>query len=154
MLFQHWQSRLVKSVFSSPSSSSFRCTTLPSLCIPTSFSCLPLLNIPLFSLEKHFSACHVSIAHSHGDEEAIAVGGTSCVCWPERCPLGRSTFTRTSTVRERNPRLTGLYRVFAALHLYLLSRGRFLSNSDVPLQQDLSFQTYVDIRPIVFFGQY
>lgn len=78
-----------------------------SSCIPTFFSFLPLLfRILLISLEKDFSNCHDSIVHSHIYEEAVALGGSSCICGSKRCSLGRSTLTPTSTGLEASPRLT------------------------------------------------
>ena len=73
---------------------SLRTHTYSNLLIPCAFRPYSDVSLPLeISPSENHSFCHVSLAKSYGNEGAIALDGTSSICWPEKRTLGRGTFT-------------------------------------------------------------
>ena len=110
LAYRHWHCHLVIWQPGNHVSSSLS----PSLLISTNFLFSTMSMFAPSAFRPHSSVCPCfrqssssislslrhddSIAHLYRDEEAIALGGCSCVCWPKRCSLGRSTIITPTSI--------------------------------------------------------
>ena len=88
------------------------------------FVCIPINfhnSLEIFPSEKYF-ICHVSLAKLRDDEGPIALAGASCVCWPEKRPLGGSAYTSTLTLSECTCKLIFLQGLRGIASLLVVTR--------------------------------